>query len=146
MCLGSMRPRGGACRLAVLVALVAMAWFPASAHAAKFEIVALPDTENYIDADTGFPGIMEAQTQWIVDQRQAENIVFVSQLGDLIHHKPVAEMPEAIQAIGILDGQVPYSVSAGNHELESATSRQLFGDNFGPTRYVPYEDEWYGGS
>ena len=139
-----MKPRGGECRAAILVGLIAIGCCAGSARAAKFEIVALPDTENYIDAETGFPGIMEAQTQWIVDHRQAENIVFVSQLGDMIHHDPVAEMPEALAAFGKLDQQVPYSVSAGNHELESSTSRQLFEDNFGSTRYEQYD--WYGSS
>ena len=144
MNLTSMKHRGGDFRLAVLVVSVAMVCCAGAAHAAQFEIVVLPDCENYIDVDTGFPGIMEAQTQWIVDHRQAENIVFVSQLGDLIHHDPDAEMPEALRTIGKLDQQVPYSVSAGNHELESTTSRQLFGDNFGPTRFAEYD--WYGGS
>jgi len=140
----SMKRRGGDFPLAILVMLVAMVGYARPARAVKFEIVVLPDTEDYIDAEEGFPGIMEAQTQWIVDHREAENIVFVSHLGDLIHHDPVAEMPEALSAMGKLDGQVPYSVSAGNHELESATSRQLFAENFGPTRYAPYD--WYGGS
>ncbi len=69
--------RGGDCRLAILLMLVAIVCCAARAQA-KFEIIALPDTENYVDR--GFEDIMVAQTQWVVDQRAAQNIVFVSQL------------------------------------------------------------------
>jgi len=125
----------------------------AAAQAAVFEIIALPDTENYVNVPNpqapypGFPGIMEAQTQWIVDNRVSENIVFVTQLGDLIHHYPTAEMPEARRMMDKLDQpgqQVPYSVCAGNHELETAQSRTLVAQNFGPSRYAGYD--WYKGS
>lgn len=45
------------------------------AHAAKFEIIALPDTENYVDPPEN-AWVMTNQTQWIVDQKTTENIVF----------------------------------------------------------------------
>ncbi len=109
----------------------------ARAHA-KFEIIALPDMENYVDP-TSNAHIMVGQTQWVVDQRAAENIVFVSQLGDLLHYNHNVEVLLADAAFDILDGEVPYSVSAGNHDFS-----QQFADNFGEARYEDYD--WYGGS
>ena len=130
--------RGGDCRLAILLMLVAIVCCAARAQAAKFEIIALPDTENYVDPPSN-AHIMVAQTQWVKDQRAAQNIVFVSQLGDLLHYDHDVEIPLANPAFDILDGQVPYSVSAGNHDFS-----QQFEDNFGEARYTGYS--WYGGS
>ena len=111
------------------------------AHAAKFEIIALPDTENYVDPISN-AWVMTAQTQWIVDQKATENIVFVSQLGDLLHYAPATEIVPAKAMFDILDGGlpdavVPYSVSKGNHDGSSQ-----FDDNFGEDRYREYS--WYG--
>ncbi len=111
------------------------------AHAAKFEIIALPDTENYVDPIRN-AWVMTNQTQWIVDQRATENIVFVSQLGDLLHYAPATEIVPAKAMFDILDGGlpdavVPYSVSKGNHDGSSQ-----FNDNFGYARYKDYS--WYG--
>jgi hypothetical protein len=137
MNLNSMKRRGGDCRLAILLVLVAIVCYAARAQA-KFEIIALSDMENYVDP-TSNAHIMVAQTQWVVDQRAAENIVFVSQLGDLLHYDHDVEIPLVNAAFDILDGEVPYSVSAGNHDFS-----QQFEDNFGETRYTGYD--WYGGS
>ena len=51
-----------------------------SAWAEQFSIVVLPDTQFYSQSN---PAIFEAQTQWIVDNMAAENIIHVSHLGDI---------------------------------------------------------------
>ncbi len=105
----------------------------------KFEIIALPDMENYYVSDGSeiIAPIIEAQTQWIANEQATENIVFVSQLGDLTHGGGAVEFDLADDAFDILDGQVPYSVSQGNHDGGLATQ-------FGEARYTGYS--WYGGS
>jgi hypothetical protein len=133
--------RGGDCRLAILLMLVAIVCCAARAQAQKFEIIALPDTENYVDPISN-AWVMAEQTQWIVDQKAMENIVFVSQLGDLLHYAPATEIVPAKAMFDILDGGlpnavVPYSVSKGNHDGSSQ-----FDDNFGEDRYREYS--WYG--
>jgi hypothetical protein len=133
--------RGGDCRLAILLMLVAIVCCAARAQAQKFEIIALPDTENYVDPISN-AWVMTNQTQWIVDQKATENIVFVSQLGDLLHYAPATEIVPAKAMFDILDGGlpdavVPYSVSKGNHDGSSQ-----FSANFGEDRYKEYS--WYG--
>ncbi len=49
--------------------------------APEFTIVALPDTQHYSEA---FPGIFKSQTQWIVDNKDSRNIVFVTHEGDIV--------------------------------------------------------------
>ena len=53
------------------------------AAADPFTIAVLPDTQFYSES---FPSIFNAQTDWIVAQRQARNIVFATQLGDLVQN------------------------------------------------------------
>ena len=130
--------RGGDCRLAILLMLVAIVCCAARAQAAKFEIIALPDTENYVDPPSN-AHIMVAQTQWVKDQRAAQNIVFVSQLGDLLHYSEDHDVQVLLAdaAFDILDGEVPYSVSKGNHDGSTQ-----FDNNYGEARYAGYS--WYG--
>jgi hypothetical protein len=136
------QPGGRHLSLIICCALLVLC-LPSAARAEKFEIIALPDTENYVDP-TNNAWVMEAQTQWIVAQRATNNIVFVSQLGDLLHYDAVNEIVPAKAMFDILDGGlsnavVPYSVSKGNHD-----GSKQFADNFGEARYAGYS--WYGGS
>ena len=58
----------------------------ASCGAAEdFAIIVVPDTQNYVSyMNDGMPETFTAQTQWIVKNREALNIVFVTHLGDLV--------------------------------------------------------------
>jgi hypothetical protein len=47
-----------------------------------FTIIALPDTQNY---STAYPAVFNSQTQWIANNKTAQNIVFVTHLGDIVN-------------------------------------------------------------
>ena len=47
-----------------------------------FTIIAIPDTQHYTDVEEN-EEIFAAQTQWIVDNKDNLNIVFVTGLGDI---------------------------------------------------------------
>jgi hypothetical protein len=100
---------------------------------ATFTVVALPDTQYYSDNltpeqstmpvdpvkyPTGLAPIFAAQTQWIVDNRDALNIRFVCHLGDMVEHGPdVNEWAIANAAMQILDeASIPYGTCLGNHD------------------------------
>ena len=70
----------------ILITLGAM--MAVSASAEDFTIIVLPDTQNYsCGASCGSSSaIFEAQTQWIVDNREALNIVYVAHEGDIVEH------------------------------------------------------------
>ena len=55
-----------------LFALFTLVAAPAAAQ--DFSIVVLPDTQNY---STSYPNIFSAQTQWIANNKDALNIVFL---------------------------------------------------------------------
>ena len=115
--------------------------------AESFSVVVLPDTQNYAEK---FPETYMAQTQWIRDNVEEENIKFVMHLGDIVQHYNDSEeqWQVADRAHQLLDGIVPYSVLPGNHDLEykdKVYSREtrFYNKYFGPQRFADYP--WYGG-
>jgi hypothetical protein len=105
--------------------------------AEEFTFVVLPDTQHYSEA---FPEIYTAQTQWIVNNKAARNIVFVTHLGDLVEHASVPlEWQRAKASMSLLDGVVPYGMGPGNHDQPTDLYNQ----------YFPFRDyeglSWYGG-
>lgn len=107
------------------------------AAAPEFTIIALPDTQHYSEA---FPAIFTSQTQWIVDNKDARNIVFVTHEGDLVEHNSLAsEWMAANTSMSLLDGVVPYGMGPGNHDQPTTLYNQYF-------PYTRYQGEpWYGG-
>lgn len=117
----------------------------------SFTLVALPDTQNYVccDGRRGTPATFRAQTQWIVDNLDTLAIDFVTHEGDIVSNASKGqEWRYADEAMSVLDGQVPYSVAAGDHDYypeevhDGDTS--LYRKYFGKNRYKGYD--WYGGA
>jgi hypothetical protein len=121
-------PSGGALDVRVSVRKTA---------APEFTIIALPDTQHYSEA---FPAIFTSQTQWIVNNKDARNIVFVTHEGDIVeHYNLLSEWQAANASMSLLDGVVPYGMGPGNHDVPTT----LFNQFFPYTRYQGYS--WYGG-
>ncbi len=113
---------------------------------APFTIVALPDTQYY---SASAAQMFVAQTQWVVDNRSAMNIAFVTHLGDITDNgSSTTQWNNADSAMDLLDGKVPYSVNFGNHDLHwdypagDGYTKAL--SYFGPSRYQSYA--WFGGA
>lgn len=80
----------------------------------EFTVIILPDTQNYSES---YPQIYTCQTQWIVDNKDTLNIAFVLHEGDLTNNNHVAEWDNADASMSVLDGNMPYVISAGNHDM-----------------------------
>ena len=107
--------------LAFTLLLGAVLPYPGKASPAEdFTIVVLPDTQNYASSDGGgTPDIFQAQTQWIVDNRDALNIVYAAHVGDCVNHADREdEWQQADEAFRKLEGfrPVPYGIAVGNHD------------------------------
>ena len=110
---------------------------------ADFTIIGLPDTQYYSENGGGSGsgkgnGEIEtfiAQTQWIVDNKDALNIVYVAHLGDCVENgdflpasqgggSNVQEWINASSAMYLLEDEettnltygIPYGVAVGNHD------------------------------
>ncbi len=106
----------------------------------------LPDTQIYAKSH---PKLFHAQTKWIADNARKENIVFVTQVGDIINDR--AKIPEqwevASAAMARLDGVVPWGVAIGNHDFDGVddkTQATTFLKYFGPQRFKGRP--WFGGA
>ncbi len=85
----------------------------------EFTIAVLPDTQYY---SLTYPGIYLSQVSWIAANVQRLHIPYVFHLGDIVDQNTPAEWQRAVQAMGLLDGVVPYTVVPGNHDLGTSGS------------------------
>ncbi len=104
-----------------------------------FTMILLPDTQNY---STSYPTIFNSQTDWIVAEESARNIVFVTNLGDVVNTaSSTAEYIVADTAMDKLDAPgIPYSMAPGNHDFPTTN----FNTYFGVSRFSG--TPWYGGN
>jgi len=121
---------------------------------APFTLVALPDTQCYSGGEYnyewcgagGIPEMFYSQTQWIVNNRTAQNIVFVTHLGDVTNDgdNDSSEWDVADTAMSYLEDPtttglpwgVPYGIMPGNHDqtLDVGTT-VLYNRYFGSARF-----------
>jgi len=130
--------------LATIFAIHAAAFAEEDATVEKsFTVVLLPDTQNYSEK---YPDTYVAQTLWIRERLQDDNIKFIIHLGDIV--QDATEKPEwenANRAMRLLDDVVPYSMVPGNHDMVLSKSRDttLYNEFFSPARFA--DRKWYGG-
>lgn len=106
----------------------------------RFALAVLPDTQYLFDADSADPTPLRETFRYLVAERSASNIAFMTHLGDVTEHGTEDEIELAADTFRTLHGKVPYSVLAGNHDIRSSTDDQR-GDSaylavFGPRRYA----------
>lgn len=102
--------------------------------APDFTIVLLPDTQNYAAEKYGATKQMFiAQTEWIITNRVARNIAYVSNLGDIVNDGDIyqglpnlTQWRNATNAMYRLENPtrtqlpqgIPYGAAVGNHDQE----------------------------
>ncbi len=106
----------------------------------RFTLAVIPDTQYLFDQDRGDPAPLAATLRYLVADRDADNIVFTAHLGDLVENAAATELADAGKVFQYFDRRrVPYSVLAGNHDIDPDTSDQrgasAYLDVFGPQRF-----------
>jgi len=113
----------------------------------EFTIVVLPDTQKYVD-NGAYPEIFTAQTQWVIDNKETLNIVFVTHEGDIVQNwNNTTEWGYANTSMSLLDGVVPYSVVPGDHDHygeDPPGSTEYYEQYFPASRFTGYS--YWGGS
>ena len=109
----------------------------------KFTIIILPDTQYY---SANHPWIFNNQTQWIIENKETMNIVFVTHLGDLVDHPDrIEEWDNANNSMSKLEDNLPFGVLPGNHDgAETGDDLTNYNKYFSFTRF--HNESWYGGA
>ncbi|MFV0267270.1 MAG: DUF6528 family protein, partial [Draconibacterium sp.] len=90
----------------------------------EFTIALLPDAQMYTNsAGGGLPGMFTAQTNWIKNNVENENIAYVAMVGDISEYgdapEEVNNWTNANTAMSVLESispQIPYGVAVGDHD------------------------------
>lgn len=85
-------------------------------------IVVLPDTQRYAQK---YPEHFEAQTRWIVENRDRRSIAYVVHLGDITQSDLPEEWEVAARSFRTIEGRVPYLLVPGNHDYGEGRSSRL---------------------
>lgn len=85
----------------------------------SFMIVVLPDSQRYVE--DGFREeklhCLEKQIEWIIENKDKQNICFVTHVGDTVHHRDkIGERRAFFEQISRLKNVVPFGFCAGNHD------------------------------
>ncbi|WP_030490665.1 LamG-like jellyroll fold domain-containing protein [Micromonospora chokoriensis] len=109
------------------------------AQSPRFALAVLPDTQYLFDEDSADPEPLKATFRYLNQERKDANIVFMTHLGDVTEHGSEHEIALAAETFRTLDGKLPYSVLAGNHDIRGGDDQR--GDSvylraFGPQRFA----------
>ncbi|WP_119462594.1 metallophosphoesterase [Rhodospirillaceae bacterium SYSU D60014] len=80
-----------------------------------YTIAVLPDTQDYT-SNPQLNHIFGDMTQWLVDNKDGQNIQFVVHVGDITQRNTAENWAIAEEALRKLDGEIPYSLLPGNHD------------------------------
>lgn len=97
----------------------------------RFTVAVLPDVQYLFDGDNADPSPLQATLAHLLERRGPENIVFLTQLGDLTEHGTAQEMTMVGDTFRAVHGKMPYSVLTGNHDVVETTD-----DRRGSTPYL----------
>ena len=118
-----------------------------------FTFAVIPDTQDY-DGEGRHtkrgraPGVgpvrnakFDAIVEWLAANAKKENILFVTHTGDIVDMNNDFQWRFASDAMGRLDGKLPYSIVPGNHDMEKNGDSSLFRKYFPASRFEG--NPWY---
>ena len=115
---------------------------PSPAPDGSFSIAVLPDTQAYCTKQKAF--YFKAEIDWILENRESQNIVFVSHVGDIVgDYQSDAEWTIARRNMLRLAGKLPFGFSVGNHDMLSNGESKKFQEAFPASLFKKHD--WYGG-
>ena len=110
-----------------------------------FTLIVLPDTQFYSQT---YPNIFNNQTQWIVNNIENMNILFMLHEGDIVNNDVAAQWINANGSMSLLDSHVPWAILPGNHDGTDVGGPSEDLTNY--NTYFPYSrfsgETWYGGA
>ncbi len=118
-----------------------------------FTLVVIPDTQSYRgrgckatpDSTEPVSNVnLGAQIDWILANRQKQNVVFVTHVGDIVDRNTPEQWAVAKQQLDRLRGVLPFALTVGNHDMTSRGDARLFQQHFPAASFAG--EPWYLGS
>jgi hypothetical protein len=134
---------------------------PVKPRNGAFTVAVLPDTQYYLSGlKGGTPEMFKSQVQWIKENQEKENIVYVAHVGDLTEHgdNPAYAFSEWDYAQDIMyelenPVSIPYGIAVGNHDqfpsqYPVSGTTNYYNKYFGVKHFEgrPYYGGHYGGN
>lgn len=94
---------------------------------AAYSFAVVGDTQSLVNY---YPDKLSAIYDWILENRESENIKFVMGLGDITENNTDAEWLLAKEQILKLQGAVPYSLAVGNHDTAEKLTATFEGTGY----------------
>lgn len=124
----------------VIFAVVAnsQGWFAKEEEADTYTFAVIGDTQTL---NKYYPQKLSAMYDWIVENKEEQNIAFVFGLGDITdsYKDPVANQNEFILAEAefqkLRDAKIPFSVIRGNHDLPDTYVNNITFEEYGDMTY-----------
>jgi hypothetical protein len=109
----------------------------------NFTIIVLPDTQHYSEK---YPQIFDNQTQWITENKENLNIVFVTHLGDIVNQwADLNSWEDANSSMSKLDDNMPWGILPGDQDgAPYSENLSSYNTYFGYERFS--DKNWYGGA
>lgn len=98
----------------------------------SWSIAILPDIQNYT---CKYPGLLDLQMLWLIENKNKHNIVFCLQNGDMTQHNTEEQWQRADRSFKRIDGKIPYAISLGNHDYGQGgrtDTRETLGNKYFP--------------
>ncbi len=98
---------------------------PVTGYDYTFAVIGDTQKVTYYDYQNGTKNLKKIYS-WILSQKESQNIQYVMGLGDITEKGTIdAEWDLAVEAIGQLDGKIPYSLVRGNHDNSEKMNQYL---------------------
>lgn len=111
-----------------------------------WSIAVIPDTQYYVRSDDNAPVFTDI-TQWLVEHKDEHNIQLVLHVGDIVNDNEARQWDYAKQSLSVLNGELPYVLAVGNHDLgkNSNDRSTMLNDYFKPSDN-PLNEAIFGGA
>ncbi len=111
----------------------------------SWSIAVIPDTQYYVRSEENAPLFTEI-TRWLVDNKDKLNLQLVLHVGDIVDANKLEQWERAKDSLKVLDGELPYVLSVGNHDLgKNSSDRSTMLNDYVSISDNPLNEKIFGG-
>ena len=111
----------------------------------SWSVAVIPDTQYYVRNEHDAPIFTEV-TKWLVANKEKLNLQLVLHVGDIVDRNKVEQWDRAKESLKVLDGELPYVLAVGNHDLgKNSSDRSTMLNDYVKISDNPLNEKIFGG-